>query len=146
MDPRLSPTWIAAIFAAVALMMLVAIVTEQWRRRRDRADGVLIAWDDLRLTNTQLIVGCGRDAPRLPLAGLKAVVDIAAAPGQVDDQVHLRIENAEYDIRRSQTYSYGASGGAQMFAIKFNSLSGHAAPHQPGAAADTGGYPDLRAA
>jgi hypothetical protein len=102
---------------------------------------VLLTWDDLRLTPTHLIVGSRRVARRIPLSGLTAKVDFAATPGQADDDsVHLIIENAGHDIRRSQPYSYGSSGNAQMFAIKFNALSGHdaPAPHLPGTRPDDG--------
>jgi hypothetical protein len=97
---------------------------EQWRRRRDRADGLLISWDDLRMTRSDLIVGSGRDAQKFPLRGLSAKVDVTASPYQADE-VHLIIVNADHDIRRRQPCSYGARGNAQTFAIKFNSLSGH---------------------
>jgi len=135
MDPKFSPALIGILVLAVVFLMAVAFVAEQWRRRQDRADGVLMAWDDLRLTPTHLIVGSRRDAPRIPLAGLSAKVDFATAPTRAgdDDSVQLIIENAGLDIRRSQPYSYGSSGNAQMFAIKFNALSGHdaPAPHLP---------------
>jgi len=135
MDPKLSPVFMGALVLAVLALMGAAIVAEQWRRRQDRFDGVLLTWDDLRLTATHLIVGSRRDAQRIPLAGLRAKVDFGAAQDHVEDgdSVHLVIENAGSDIRRSQPYSYGSSGNAQMFAIKFNALSGHdaPAPHLP---------------
>ncbi len=129
MDPRLSPVWIIAVSVPLAILMAVALVAEQSRRRRDRADDVLMSWDDLRLTPNHLIVGSRRDAQRIPLGGLTAVVGFAGSPGPVgaDDMVHITIENASHEIRRSQPYSYGASGNAQAFAIRFNLLSGH--PH-----------------
>jgi hypothetical protein len=140
MDPALSPALIGVLLVPLVIMMAAAIVTEQWQRRRDRADDVLMTWDDLRLTRSHLMVGFRSDAPRIPLAGLEANVGITASPGQADDActVHLTIEGAGHNIHRRQPYSYGASGGAQMFAIKFNSLSGHrrAAPHQHDTAAD----------
>ena len=138
MDPKLSPTLIMAIAAPLLIMMVIAIVVERFQRRRDRADGVLMSFDDLRLTGTQLLVGPGRDAQRLPLAGLHAKVAVTGSRQTTDDEVQLTIENAGQDIRRSQPYTYGASGGAQAFAIKFNLLSGyrrqaavvaHGAPH-----------------
>jgi hypothetical protein len=142
MDPKFSPAFVGALMLAVVVLMIVAIAAEQWRRRRDRSDGVLLAWDDLRLTPTHLIVGSRRDARRIPLTGLSARVDFAATPGRAgrDDSVHLVIENAGHDIRRSQPYSYGSSGNAQMFAIKFNALSGHdaPAPHLPSIRPDDG--------
>lgn len=126
MDPKLSPTLIMAIVAPLLMMMAIAIVVERYQRRRDHADGVLMSWDDLRLTGTQLIVGPGRDAQRLPLGGLHAIVTVTRSSGQANnDAVHLTIENAVQEIRRSQPYTYGASGGAQAFAIKFNLLSGY---------------------
>ena len=152
MDPKFSPAFIGALVLAVVVLMAVAVVAEQWRRRRDRSDGVLLAWNDLRLTPTHLIVGSRRDAQRIPLTGLSARVDFAPSPGQTDDDdsVHVVIENAGLDIRRSQPYSYGSSGNAQMFAIKFNALSGHdaPAPHLPSIRPHDrfGGPPDRLAA
>lgn len=135
MDPGLSPVWIVAICVPLAILMAVALVSGQLQRRRDRADNVLMTWDDLRLTPTHLIVGSRRDAPRIPLSGLTAVVDIVGSLDQTgeDDTVHMTIENARHEIRRSQPYSYGASGNAQAFAIQFNLLSAkaHAAPTLP---------------
>ena len=126
MDPKLSPTLIMAIVLPLLIVMAIAVVVERVQRRRDHADGVLISWDDLRLTDTALIVGSRPDAQRLPLDGLHAKVDVTSSSGQAnDDEVHLTIENAGQDIHRSQPYTYGASGGAQAFAIKFNLLSGY---------------------
>jgi hypothetical protein len=124
MDPKLSLVGIA-IFAPIAILMAVALVAELSQRWRDRADNVVMSWDDLRLTPSHLLVGTRRDAQRIPLAGLTAVVDIVGSPGLADDEgaVHLTIENASHEIRRSQPYSYGASGNAQAFAIQFNLLS-----------------------
>ncbi len=119
MDPRLSPFWIVGISVPLAILMAVALLAEQSQRRRDRADNVLMSWDDLRLTPSHLLVGSRRDGQRIPLRGLTAVVDI------VDDTVHMTIENLSHEIRRSQPYSYGASGNAQAFAIQFNLLSDH---------------------
>jgi hypothetical protein len=127
MDPDLSHAWIGAIAGTMAIAMTIAIFVERLQRWRDRADGVLFSWDDLRFTASHLIVGSGRDVQRFLLDGLSAKVEVIAAPEQSDDEVHLIIENADQDIRRRQPYSYGASGNAQMFAIKFNMLSGH--PH-----------------
>jgi hypothetical protein len=107
--------------------MVVAFVSEQCQQRRDRAEGVLMSWDDLRLTRSHLIVGSRRDAARFPIGALSAKVDITRSPNRPDDEVHLVITNAGADIRRRQPYSYGASGNAQIFAIKLNMLSGH--PH-----------------
>ncbi|MCV7298330.1 hypothetical protein H7J93_01600 [Mycobacterium barrassiae] len=125
MDPKFSPVFIAVLFVAVAAMMAVAIFVEQMRRRRDRVDGVLMSWDDLRLTASHLIVGSGSDALRLPLDGLKAEVVVSTPPRQAesDGEVRMTIHNAGHEIRRLQPYSYGSSGSAQAFAIKFNSLS-----------------------
>jgi hypothetical protein len=126
MDPKLSPTLIMAIAVPMLIIMAVAFVVERYQRRRDREDGVLMSWDDLRLTGTQLIVGLRRDAQRIPLAGLHAKVDVTSLSGKAGTaEVHLTIENAGQDIHRSQPYTYGASGGAQAFAIKFNLLSGY---------------------
>jgi hypothetical protein len=137
MDPKLSPALITAIVAPLLIMMAIAVVAERVQRRRDHAAGVLMSWDDLRLTGTQLIVGSRQDAQRLPLDGLHAKVDVTSASGPAnDDEVHLTIENAGQDIHRSQPYTYGASGLAQAFAIKFNLLSGYrrSAPHSAAAA------------
>jgi hypothetical protein len=123
MDPKLSFIGIA-VFAPAVILAVVAIVAEVSQRWRDRADDVLMTWDDLRLTPSHLIVGSRRDAERIPLNGLTAVVDMVGSPRQDDeDTVHLTIENASHEIRRSQPYSYGASGNAQAFAIQFNLLS-----------------------
>jgi len=128
MDPVVGYAWIWALLVPLGIMMAVAILGEQRQRRRDRAEGVLMSWDDLRFTDTHLIVGSGAGAERIPLSGLSAKVAVAAAPDGPDDDVHLIIENAGRDIRRSQPYSYGASGNAQAFAIRFNMFSGH--PHK----------------
>lgn len=125
MDPKFSPVFIGALFVAVAVMMAVAIFVEQKRRRRDRADGVLMSWDDLRLTASHLIVGSGNDALRLPLAELKAEVVISTPPRQAESngEVRMTIHNAADEIHRRQPYSYGTSQSAQAFVIKSNSLS-----------------------
>jgi hypothetical protein len=128
MDPFLGHAWIGAIAIPLAIVMAIAFVLEQYQQRQDRMDGVLLSWDDLRLTRSLLIVGSGRDAERFPIGGLSAKVDVTRSPDQPDDEVHLVIKNAGADIRRRQPYSYGASGNAQMFAIKLNMLSGH--PHK----------------
>ncbi|WP_099039900.1 hypothetical protein [Mycobacterium neglectum] len=126
MDPKLSPALIMAIVAPLLIIMAIAVVVERIQRRRDHADGVLMSWDDLRLTDSALIVGSRHNAQRLPLNGLHAKVDVTSSSGQVtDDEVHLTIENAGQDIHRSRPYTYGASGAAQAFAIKFNLLSGY---------------------
>ncbi|MGO4442103.1 hypothetical protein AB4Z42_01970 [Mycobacterium sp. 2YAF39] len=123
MDPKLSLIGIA-VFAPAVILVVVAMVAELSQRWRDRADDVLMTWDDLRLTPSHLIVGSRRDAERIPLNGLTAIVDMVGSPGQDGvDTVHLTIENASHEIRRSQPYSYGASGNAQAFAIRFNLLS-----------------------
>jgi hypothetical protein len=127
MDPILGHAWIGAIAIPLAMVMVIAFVCEQYQQRRDRADGVLMSWAGLRLTRSHLIVGSGRDAERLPVGALSAKVDVTRSPNRPDDEVHLVITNAGADIRRRQPYSYGASGNAQMFAIKLNLLSGH--PH-----------------
>jgi hypothetical protein len=127
MDPKLSPALIAAIVVPMLIMMAIAIVVERFQRGRDRADGVVMSWDDLRLTPSHLIVGSRRDAQRFPLAGLHAKVAVTTSPDRPGDDhaVDLTIENAGQEIHRSQPYSYGASGGAQAFAIKFNLFSGY---------------------
>ena len=125
MDPILGHAWIWALLVPIGIMMAVAILGEQRQSRRDRADGVVMSWEDLRMTNTHLLVGNGRDAERIALSGLKAKVAVTAKPDQPDDEVQLIIENAGRDIRRSAPYTYGASGNAQAFAIRFNMLSGH---------------------
>ncbi len=127
MDPTLSPAWIGALVVPVAIMMAVAFFVDRGQRQRDRADGVLLSFDDLRLTRTHLLVGSGPDAQRFPLAGLTATATTTAPPGGDADEVHVIIDNAGCDIHRRLPYSYGSSGDAQMFAIKFNLLSGH--PH-----------------
>jgi hypothetical protein len=127
MDPRLSSFWILAVSVPLAILMAVALLAEQSQRRRDRAENVLMSWDDLRLTPTHLIIGFRSGAQRTPLGGLTAVVDVVSSPDQPGDDgmVHMTIENAGHEIRRSQPYSYGASGNAQAFAIQFNLLTGH---------------------
>lgn len=133
MDPTLSPAWIGVLVVPMAVMMALAYVVERRQRRRDHADGVLMSFDDLRLTRTHLLVGSGPEALRFPLAGLTATATTTAPPGHDADEVHVIIENAGCEIRRRLPYSYGSSGDAQMFAIKFNLLAG-AAPVTPGAA------------
>ncbi|WP_027331845.1 hypothetical protein [Mycolicibacterium tusciae] len=81
-----------AILVPVLIVMAIAIVVERFQRRRDHADGVLVSFDDLRLTGTQLLVGRGRDAQRFPLAGLHAKVNITSSSGQAGTaDVHLTI-------------------------------------------------------
>jgi hypothetical protein len=127
MDPRLSQVWIVAVSVPLAILMAVALLAEQSQRRRDSAENVLMSWEDLRLTPTLIIVGSRRDAQTIPLAGLTAVVDVVSSQGPLCDDaiVHMAIENPSHEIRRSQPYSYGASGNAQAFAIQFNLLSAH---------------------
>lgn len=128
MDPVVGHAWIWALLVPLGIMMAVAIFGEQRQRRRDRAEGVVMSWEDLRMTDTHLIVGTGPGAERIPLSGLSAKVAVTAKPDQPDDEVQLIIKNAGRDIRRSAPYTYGASGNAQAFAIRFNMLSGH--PHK----------------
>ncbi|MFI5508989.1 hypothetical protein ACIA48_16080 [Mycobacterium sp. NPDC051804] len=125
MDPVLGHAWIWALVVPLGLMMAFAIFGERRQRRRDRAEGVVMSFGDLRLTDTHLIVGSGPGAERIALSGLSAKVAIATAPDRPDEEVQLTIENGGHHIRRSQPYTYGASGNAQAFAIKFNMLSGH---------------------
>jgi hypothetical protein len=136
MDPILGHAWIGAIAIPLAIVMAIAFLVERYQRRRDRADGVVMSWDDLRLTRSHLIVGAGSEADRYPIRGLSAKVDVTRSPDRPDDEVHLVIKNAGCDIRRRQPYSYGASGNAQMFAITFNMLSGY--PHQMSDTVDEG--------
>ena len=91
MDPKFSPVFIGVLVVAVAAMMAVAILVERMRRRRDRADGVLMSWDDLRLTASHLIVGSRGDALRLPLDGLKAEVVVSTPPRQSDRNGIVRV-------------------------------------------------------
>ncbi|MDA4110198.1 hypothetical protein MHOL44478_23480 [Mycobacterium holsaticum DSM 44478] len=137
MDPTLSPALISALVVPMAIMMTVAYVVERRQRRRDRADGVLLSFDDLRLTRTHLLVGSGVDARRIPLDGLSATATTTVTEGQDADEVHVIIENAGDEIHRRLPYSYGSSGDAQMFAIKFNLLAGRSGlpAQQPRAAA-----------
>lgn len=128
MDPRSSFDWVWVLLAALAVVVAIAIAAELWRRRRNRADGVLMIWGDLHLTRTHLIIGSGHDALRLPLGGLSAKVDVTSPEGQGDHyEVAVIVEMAGHDIRRWQSYSYGASRDAQMFVLKFNALSHRAA-------------------
>ncbi|MGV0644591.1 hypothetical protein ABQE44_14425 [Mycolicibacterium sp. XJ2546] len=124
MDPTLSPAWIGVLVVPMAVMMALAYVVERRQRQRDHADGVLLSFDDLRLTRTHLLVGSGPEAQRFPLAGLTATATTTAPPGHDADEVHVIIENAGCEIRRRLPYSYGSSGDAQIFAIKFNVLAG----------------------
>lgn len=128
MDPLVGHAWIWALLVPLGIMMAVAIFGEQRQRRRDRAEGVVISWDDLRLTDTHLLVGSGPGAGRIALTGLSAKVAVTATADRASDEVQLIIENSDHDIRRSQPYTYGSSGNAQAFAIRFNMLSGH--PHK----------------
>ncbi|MDQ2637032.1 MAG: hypothetical protein M3Y83_09170 [Actinomycetota bacterium] len=120
----MSPALIGALVVPMVIMMTIAYAVERRQRRRDRADGVLLSFDDLRLTRTHLLVGSGPDAQRISLDGLSATATTTAPPGQDADEVHVIIENAGRDIHRRLPYSYGSSGDAQMFAIKFNLLAG----------------------
>ena len=48
MDPFLWHAWIGAIAIPLAIVMAIAFFLEQYQQRQDRADGVLLSWDDLR--------------------------------------------------------------------------------------------------
>ena len=145
MEALVGHAWIWVLLVPLGIMMAVAIFGEQRQRRRDRAEGVVMSWGDLRLTDTHLLVGSGPGAERIALNGFSAKVAVTALPDRPHDEVQLIIKNANRDIRRSQPYTYGASGNAQAFAIKFNMLSGH--PHMaPGTGLVIGRQSDRHAA
>jgi len=114
----------AVLFAVFAADLLLD--------RQNRRVGSVGQWADLRVTQTQLIVGRGRNAVRLPLAGLRAqTAEIPAVPGDGGGaRVHLTIFGAGTEIRRSEPYSYGSSTGSAAFSILLNHLA--AAGHRAG--------------
>lgn len=111
----------AVLFAVFAADLLLD--------RQNRRVGSVGQWADLRVTQTQLIVGRGRNAVRLPLAGLRAqTAEIPAVPGDGGGaRVHLTIFGAGTEIRRSEPYSYGSSTGSAAFSILLNHLAADAA-------------------
>lgn len=122
------------IFGGAVLFTVFA--TDLLRDRQNRRVGSVGQWADLRVTQTQLIVGRGRNAARLPLAGLRAqTAETPAVPGNRGGaRVHLTITGAGTDIRRSEPYSYGSSTGSAAFSILLNHLAADcaAAGHRAG--------------
>ena len=120
------------IFGGAVLFTVFA--ADLFRDRENHRAGSVGQWADLRVTQTQLIVGRGRNAARLPLVGLRAqTVETPAVPGNGGGaRVHLTISGAGTDIRRSEPYSYGSSTGSAAFSILLNHLAadGAAAGHR----------------
>ena len=131
MDP--SVVLAGVIFSGAVLFAVFA--ADLLRDRQNRRVGSVGQWADLRVTQTQLIVGRGRNAVRLPLGGLRAqTAEIPAVPGDGDARVHLTISGAGTDLRRSEPYSYGSSTGSAAFSILLNHLAADsaAANHRAG--------------
>jgi len=127
MGSSVSPAFIAAMIMAVPLLVAVvgAIAGDLEQGRRDRAEGVVASWAELRITSSHLIMGYHRNAERIPLAGLRASVTETGSTERRchDRRVHLAIEPGGKTIHRCQPHSYGASTEARKFAVLINLLS-----------------------
>ncbi|KDF01055.1 hypothetical protein Y900_019485 [Mycolicibacterium aromaticivorans JS19b1 = JCM 16368] len=112
----------ATLFAPFALLGIAAVVFDLSQSRRNRRDGVLATWGDLRMTTSLLIVGRGRSAARIPLAGLAATVTETGSSGDpTSHRVRVVIDHiAGESFCREQPYSYGSIGAARTFEILLN--------------------------
>ena len=131
MDPRISPVMAAVLIAPFALALFAAVMIDLSQSRRDRIDGIVATWADLRITQSFLVVGYHRSARRIPLDGLEVTVTTAGAPGDAPGTYRaiLTVTGAEGEpIERSQPGSTGAITTAQMFAILVNRASRRHAP------------------
>ncbi len=130
MDPRFSSVMLVAIFAPFALFGIAAVIVDLSQSRRNRNNGVIASWGDLRLTGSDLIVGNHRSARRIPLAGLTARVTEThtSTTGPQAHVVSVVVESPAGALRRTQPYSYGSITAARMFEIQFNRAATPSAP------------------
>ncbi|WP_431235495.1 hypothetical protein ACQ856_14130 [Mycolicibacterium psychrotolerans] len=128
MDPRISPVMVAILVAPFALLGIAAVVFDLSQSRRNRRDGVLATWGDLRITKSLLIVGCRHNAVRIPLTGLAATVtETGSSADPTSHRVRVTIDDrAGEPIYREQPYSYGSIGAARTFEILLNRAAGPA--------------------
>lgn len=113
---------VAVLVVPFALLGIAAVVFDLSQSRRNRRDGVLAAWGDLRITKSLLIVGYRHDAVRIPLAGLAATVTETGSSGDPNThRVRVTIDDlAGESLHREQPYSYGSIGAARTFEILLN--------------------------
>ncbi len=121
-DARLATYFLgAALIFLTIVLPLVAIswsfIQRVWRRKRNAADSVIFAWQDLRMSSTELIEGYSSNAPRRSLAGLTARVEASGTVGGMkshgafgvrlttgyDRLVQLTIEGPRTAIERTAT-------------------------------------------
>ncbi|BBX09359.1 hypothetical protein MAIC_41620 [Mycolicibacterium aichiense] len=113
---------VATLFVPFALLGIAAVVFDLSQSRRNRRDGVLATWSDLRITQSLLIVGHGRNAARMPLAGLATTVtETGSSADPTSHLVRVVIKDiAGESLCREQPYSYGSVGAARTFEILLN--------------------------
>ena len=123
MDPRLSLVMVAVLVVPFIVFGIGAMTVDVSQSRRDRSESVIASWGELRITDSNLIVGYHRNAQRIPLAGLTVHITETGSPadGPGAHLVHVTVAGGDGECaRRSQQYSYGSSTAARMFEILFN--------------------------
>lgn len=113
---------VASLIVPFVLLGITAVFFDLSQSRRNRRDGVLATWGELRITKSLLIVGCRQDAVRIPLAGLSATVTETGSTGDPNShRVRVTIDDrAGESLHREQPYSYGSIGAARTFEILLN--------------------------
>mgnify|MGYP003505680463 CR=1 FL=1 len=107
-----------------ALFIFVLVVTaasDTYLALNDRREQVVANFAGLRLTVDHVILGAGKDARRIPLAGL--TVDVTQTESDDGASVLVTVAGAGHTIRRHEPLSYGASGEAAAFAVLFNMMT-----------------------
>jgi Protein of unknown function (DUF2510) len=153
----LATYFVAATIFLVLVLPLVKIswsfIQGVWRRKRNAADSVIFAWQDLRMSSTELIEGYSSNAPRRSLAGLTARVETSGSVGSRksygaygvristgDDRlVHLTIEGPRTAIVRTaivRSLKAMTEVGARQFASELN-LAGRQLQGEPPTSAGT---------
>ena len=131
MDTQISPVMVAVLAAPFILLGIVAVLRDVAQSRRDRTDGVVASWGELRVTNSFLLLGYHANVRRIPLAGLTFTVSETASPA-VDAEgrlVHVSVAGSDGEIlTSSQPHTYGSVTGARMFEILANRASAPARP------------------
>ncbi|WP_179471492.1 hypothetical protein [Mycolicibacterium vinylchloridicum] len=123
MDPRLSLVMVTVLVVPFILCGIAALGLDLSQSRRDRRERVVARWGELRITESFLIVGYDRNAPRIPLAGLSVRIAETGSPSAGPDAhlVHLTVTGDDGEsVQRTQRYSDGALTAARMFEIMFN--------------------------
>jgi hypothetical protein len=101
---------------AVAWFVLKAVIANQ-QRKQNQAEGVVAAWEGLRVTNIELIEGYGQNARRHPLNGLTARVDDSGTRSHNDKRrVHLTVEGPNTAIVRTKQIGGRSNGSASYYA------------------------------